>query len=262
MALKSDGTVWTWGDNSFGELGNGSSGNSNVPVQVAGLNQVTAIAAGNGYASFVRDGFAVALRWDGTVWAWGSGSRGQLGNGANNDSNVPVRVSGIGGVSAIATGGDCGLALLPDGTVWSWGHNASGELGIGSNTDTNTPVQIVALRGVVALGNSTAPLALESGGILLSWGYNGFGAVGNGTTTNSSVPVPVLGLSGVIAMGSNPTGSTNFAIAGAPVVVDVQAKINEALGVAAANDLNGDGVVNAVDVQIVINAVLGLGLRG
>jgi len=135
LALKSDGTVWAWGLQSFGELGNGTFGNpglqtgSDKPLQVLGLTGVKAIAA-VGFHS-------LALQSDGTVWAWGDNAYGELGNGTYTNSNTPVQVLGPGGVgfltgvAALAGGAYHSLALKSDGTVWAWGQNTSGELGNG-----------------------------------------------------------------------------------------------------------------------------------
>ena len=85
LTLKNDGTVWTWGYNESGQLGNGTNSNSNIPVQVSGLTGITAIMGGHHHS--------LALKNDGTVWTWGYNGSGQFGNGTNSDSNVPVRVS-------------------------------------------------------------------------------------------------------------------------------------------------------------------------
>src|SRR5664279_5468887 len=126
-----DGTVWAWGYNGSGGLGNGTTANSGTPVQVAGLTGVTAVAGG--YSA------GYALRGDGTVWAWGWNYYGQLGNGTTTDSSTPVQVAGPAGVTAIAGGrGGTGYALRRDGTVWAWGSNGHGELGNGTTTNSST----------------------------------------------------------------------------------------------------------------------------
>src|SRR5437867_3742727 len=111
QSARGQGTVSAWGDNSFGELGNGTNTASNTPMQVSGHSGVTAIAGGEPHG--------LALKSDGTVWAWGDNYQGQLGNGTNTSSNTPVQVSGLSGVTAIAGGELHSLALKSDGTVWA-----------------------------------------------------------------------------------------------------------------------------------------------
>lgn len=125
LALKDDGTVWAWGRNRYGQLGNGISGEdafSSTPVQVTGLANIVAVAAGGTHA--------LALKNDGTVWAWGSNNHGQVGDGTNqNIRTTPVQVKGLDGVGyltdvlAIAAGYRFSMALKNDGTVWFWGYN-------------------------------------------------------------------------------------------------------------------------------------------
>lgn len=199
VALKSDGTVWDWGYNAFGQLGNGTVANSSVPVQVSGLSAATAIASGGD--------FSMALKSDGTVWAWGYNASGQLGDGNTINSSVPVQVSGLTGVTAIATGVYSAYALKSDGTVWAWGYNQDGELGNGgSGGKSTTPVQVSGLTGVTAVtavatgSNNEHGMALKSDGTVWAWGNGLSGQLGNGTTTSSTIPVEVSGLSGVTAI--------------------------------------------------------------
>ena len=188
LALKDDGTVWAWGENNYGELGNGTNTDSNFPVQVSSLAAVTAIAAGMMYHS-------LALKNDGTVQAWGGNGYGELGNGNTTDSNVPVQVSSLTGVTAIAAGDHHSLALKNDGTLRAWGRNYYSELGNGNNTDSNVPVQVSALTDVTVIGTgSMHPLALKNDGTVWAWGANFYGELGNGTNTASNVPVQVIGL--------------------------------------------------------------------
>jgi hypothetical protein len=193
LALKSDGTVWAWGYNTDGELGNGSNTNSYVPVQVNSLTSITAIAAG-AYHS-------LALKSDGTVWAWGDNYYGELGNGSNTNSNVPVKVNSLTSIIAIAGGGYHSLALKNDGTVWAWGYNNHGQLGNGTNTDSNVPVQVTSLTSIIAIaGGGWHSLALKSDSTVRAWGYNNYGELGNGTNTDSNVPVQVTSLTSIIAI--------------------------------------------------------------
>jgi alpha-tubulin suppressor-like RCC1 family protein len=226
LALKSDGTVWDWGENSYGQLGNGTfttawpDGN-NHPVQVIDpsdpsgfLTHVSAIAAGFGHS--------LALKSDGTVWAWGYNISGQLGNGTVNPASPwgishPVQVidssdpSGfLTHVTAIAAGDLHSLALKSDGTVWAWGENYYGELGNGQFTTTSFsgishPVQVIDpgdvsgfLTHVIAIAAGGGfSLALNSDGSVRAWGFNKSGDLGIGTTTTTdpegiSHPVQVI----------------------------------------------------------------------
>jgi YD repeat-containing protein len=142
VALKNDGTVWAWGYNAQGQLGDGTTTQRTVPVQVmaspgVGLTNVKAIAAGYKHTVVVKN--------DGTVWTWGWNSDGQLGDGTTTDRKTPVQVSGLTNVKAVAAGYYHTVALKNDGTVWSWGYNYYGQLGDGTSGDTaskSAPVQV------------------------------------------------------------------------------------------------------------------------
>jgi len=194
ITLKSDGTVWTWGDNQHGQLGDGTATDRTTPVQVQGLTGVVAIAGGSYHS--------LALKSDGTVWAWGSNSSGQLGNGTTTKSYTPMQVQGLTGVVAIAAGGKHSLALKSDGTVWAWGDNWYGQLGNGTTTNRFTPVQVQGLTGVVAIaGGYYHTIALKQDGTVWTWGYNWYGQLGDGTSSpHRTTPVQVQGLTGVVAI--------------------------------------------------------------
>jgi len=207
LALKSDGTVWAWGANGSGQLGNGTNIGGYIPVQVkdnsgSPLTDIIAIAGGGWHS--------LALRNDSTVWAWGSNSYGQLGNGSNTDSNVPVQVSSLTGIIAIAGGSYHSLALKCDGTVWAWGYNVYGQLGNGTWTNSNVPVQVSSLTSIIAItGGPLHSLAVKNDGTVWAWGANGSGQLGNGTWDGSNVPVQVSSLTGIIAF----DGGGSFSLA-------------------------------------------------
>ena len=195
LALKSDSTVWVWGSNIYGQLGNGTTTSSNVPLQVSSLTGVVAIAAGLNHS--------LALKKDSTVWAWGSNSWGQLGDGTTTDRDLPVQVAYLSGATAIAAGKEHSLALKNDSTVWTWGFNSYGQLGNGTGiTSSNIPVGVSSLTGVIAIahGGSHHSLALKNDSTVWAWGRNNYGQLGNGTNTNSNVPVAVSSLTGVTAI--------------------------------------------------------------
>ena len=139
LALKNDSTVWAWGNNFYGELGNGANKQSNVPVSVISLTSVTAIAAGGlGYHS-------LALKNDGTVRAWGFNGSGQLGNGTLTNTNVPILVTSLTGIIGIAGNNRHSISQKNDLTIQTMGMNSSGQLGNGTYTNSNLPVQVKGL---------------------------------------------------------------------------------------------------------------------
>ncbi len=183
LAVMNDGTVRTWGSNLYGVLGNGASGEfSAVPVAISNLSQVKKVA---GCKNFYNP-FSLALKEDGTVWAWGGNNYGQLGNGTTTDQSSPVRVGALTNIVAIAAGSWHSLALRSDGTVWAWGANWHGELGDGTNDDRTSPVQVKGLDGqgfltdVVAIDAGDGySMALKSDGTVWAWGYNAGNVFGN-----------------------------------------------------------------------------------
>ena len=195
-ALLADKTVKCWGFNYYGQLGNGINTNSNVPVLVSNLTNVTAIILGFHHTC--------ALLTDSTVKCWGFNYYGQLGNGTKIDSNVPVLVSNLTNVTAIASNSHHTCALLADKTVRCWGKNSSGQLGNGTKIDSNVPVLVSNLTNVTAITlgrDHTCALLADS--TVKCWGTNFSGQLGNGTETSSNVPVAVSNLTNVTAIASN-----------------------------------------------------------
>lgn len=150
LALKKDGTVWALGRNDSGQLGNGTGTNSITPVRVKGLAGVIAISAGLAGAIQYTGGraftgkHALALKSDGTVWAWGNNFSGHLGDRTMQNRNTPVQVTGLSKIIALSAGADHNIALRSDGTIWTWGANNFGKLGDGNNwTKRYSPVQVI-----------------------------------------------------------------------------------------------------------------------
>jgi alpha-tubulin suppressor-like RCC1 family protein len=196
LALLPDGTVWGWGYNSYGQLGDDSTTERHTPVQVSGLTDVVAIACGEEHS--------LALKSDGTVWAWGWNAYGQLGDGSNDSSDTPVQVSGLSNIVAVAAGFYHSLALRADGTVWSWGGNGYGQLGNNSTSPSNVPVQVSGLTNVVAIAcGGEHSLALLADGTMMAWGANYEDQLGDCIypSQDRSAPVAVAGgVSDVVAI--------------------------------------------------------------
>ena len=243
LALLADGTVLMWGKNFYALNGDGKGDQGpgcecvDSPKPVPGITGAMAISA--------SPDIAMALISDGTVMAWGRNGEGDLGNGTSKpfvyegcECEVPVHVSGLSGVSAIAAGKYDGAAILSDGTLRSWGYNGDGELGIGTFTGpescggdpcSKVPVAVGGISGAGAIGVGIFhSVALLSDGTARAWGFNPFGQLGDGTTETSNVPVGVhvAGASGISVaynssfalLGPSQTLSVSLAGAGAGVV--------------------------------------------
>ncbi|HEX6699542.1 MAG TPA: RHS repeat-associated core domain-containing protein [Gaiellaceae bacterium] len=203
LAVRNDGTVWAWGYNADGELGNGTTTNRTTPAQVSGLSGATAVAAG--------DLHSLALTSGGAVKSWGQNQFGQLGDGTTTNRTTPVQVSGLTGVTAVAAGNYHSLALRSDGTVATWGYNGAGELGDGTVTTRTTPVTVQGLSGVVAIAGGGLPsfaghsVALKSDGTVWTWGYDKHGQLGIGSTSSTTTPqkVALTGVTAIAASGDN-----------------------------------------------------------
>ncbi len=174
VAVKSNGTVWTWGKNARGQLGNGTSDGSShlLPTQVPGLTNVIAVSAG--YE------FTLALKSDGTVWAWGQNIYGQIGNNTSmNNVKSPTKVLDLTDVVSIATGYNHSVALKSDGTVWFWGFNNHGQLGNGTLASPTKPRKS-NISGVTQIASGVWNVAaLKANGDVYVWGYNRRGIIGN-----------------------------------------------------------------------------------
>jgi len=191
IARAADGTVWTWGSNSNGQLGDGTTTNKLNPSQVADLTGVIDVSAGENHT--------VSLRDDGTVWAWGSNSNGQLGDGTALDRTSPIKVKNLDHVVTVEAGGMHSMAIKENGTLWAWGKNNYYQLGDGTTTNRALPVQVKGITNakVVALGLRNT-LLLKSDGTVWSIGYNDGGQIGDGTYLSAKQFVQVKGLTNVV----------------------------------------------------------------
>lgn len=204
-AVKTDGTVWTWGRNDYGQLGDNSTF-ATCPYAVQVLD-----STGNDYLTNIKQvsvgyAYVAALSKDGTVWSWGVGTSGQMGNGAKTTKKLPVQATGVENVTKIVAGNGTTTVLKQDGTVWGWGNNRYGTIGYGASSTTTSnanylkttqmQVKIDATTNLenvkdIAGGNETK-YALTKDGIVYGWGLNSIGEIGDTTTTNKNYATKAL----------------------------------------------------------------------
>lgn len=196
LALRSDGKVMAWGHNRDGQLGNGTRDTGWSPMEVTGLDRVVAVAAG--LASFAGNSFSGAVRDDGTVWVWGSGVAGVMGNGTRNPSPddpggrnlLPLQVPGLANVKTISLGFGHAAALLGDGTLRMWGFDGFGQIGVGTSAGYYPkPVPVKGITNVasVYLGGNRS-FAVRTDGSLWIWGF----ATGGQGILGKNLHVPTL----------------------------------------------------------------------
>ena len=200
ITLKPDGTVWTWGLNAHGQLGNGTTTDSSLPVQVLGpggtsyLNGIIAVMGGEQHN--------IALKSDGTLWTWGSNHEDQLGDGNATDSSTPVQVSGLTSIVKLAGRGYHSVAVKSDGTLWTWGWDEYGALGNGvadTNYDYPVPIEVQGVSNPIMItAGFQFSIALMQDHTLMAWGSNAEGEIGDGTTNDRLSPVPVPGIDQVV----------------------------------------------------------------
>ena len=191
-AIKTDGTLWTWGNNSKGQLGNNTciatGAGVSSPVQVVGAATTWCQVSGLSFA------FA-AIKTNGTLWTWGYAICGQLGDGTSISKSSPVQISsGATTWKQVSNSvlSPSGLATKTDGTLWSWGCNNSGQLGDGTTIDRCAPVQVLTCGSGAAWVEVNGGVAIKTDRTLWTWGCNNFGQLGDGTTISKSSPVQTI----------------------------------------------------------------------
>jgi len=224
LALQADGTVWAWGWNQSGELGDGTHTNQNAPVQVSGLKNIVQVSA--------TEGRSFAVKSDGTVYAWGNNVHGELGDGTNRNRIKPVKVLGLANVVQV-TAGRTSFAVKSDGTLWAWGYNQS-LVNVTQTTNvvqvaeswekvfvlladgtvwqlpslTDAPVQVAGLSGITQItAGRDFQLVLKSDGTVWAWGNNWIGQLGDGTTNFTDTPVQVSGLTNAVEISAGTSHS-------------------------------------------------------
>ena len=187
-AIKTDGTLWTWGANLLGALGDNTTTSKSSPVQT--------VSAGTNWKQIsTGTGFMLAVKTDGTLWAWGNNTIGQLGDNSIIHRSSPVQtVAGGTNWKYVSAGDNVSAAIKTDGTLWLWGMNSQGELGDNTTTSKSSPVQTVSAGTnwkQVAVGTPIVA-AIKTDGTLWTWGNNTYGQLGDNTTTSRSSPVQTV----------------------------------------------------------------------
>ena len=184
LAIKSDGTLWAWGGNNSGQVGDGTTENKSAPVQIGTDNDWSDVITSH-YSSY-------ALKANGTLWAWGSNGDGQLGDGSTVNVNFPVQIGTDNDWASLSGGYAHVVAIKSNGTAWAWGSNNYGELGDGSTSDSSSPKQVGSSNDweKIEAGDGYT-MALKTDGTMWAWGLNSFGKLGDGSTVNRTLPVQI-----------------------------------------------------------------------
>jgi alpha-tubulin suppressor-like RCC1 family protein len=189
LGVRSNGTAWAWGGNSFGRLGDGTTVDRSSPVSViGGFTDWCQVSAG--------DSHSLGVRCDGTAWAWGYNGFGRLGDGTTVTKSSPVSV--IGGFTdwcQVSSGSEHSLGVRSNGTAWAWGFNCHGRLGDGTTVSKSSPVSVIGgfTDWCQVSAGDRHSLGVRCDGTAWAWGSNGVGRLGDGTTVNKSSPVSVIG---------------------------------------------------------------------
>lgn len=222
LGIRADGTLWAWGENENGELGDGGTTNRYSPVQIGSDSNWAEVSCGRSISVALRtDGtlwswgisqliplqigsstdwvtiscgqsHRLALRANGTLWAWGNNQFGQLGDGALSFQSAPVQIGSATNWVSISAGINHSMAVRADGTLWGWGNSFYGQLGDGTTTQRTRPIQIGSgtnWASVACGGYHTVAERMD--GTLWSWGYNRYGQLGDGTVVNHTSPLQV-----------------------------------------------------------------------
>lgn len=183
------GALWAWGNNQYGQLGDGTVVSKSSPIRIGTLTDWVDIRSDDGT---VTDGKAVAIRDDGTIYGWGENSYGNIGNGTVTNKSSPVQIGALTTWKFVTENDQSAYAIKTDGSLWAWGQNTNGALGTGTLTNYSSPIQIGSLTNwAMVAGGINYTLALKTDGSMWSWGYNNVGQLGLGNTVSYSSPVRI-----------------------------------------------------------------------
>lgn len=184
LAIKPDGTLWGWGENASGQLGDGTNASNPIPIQIGSDTNWLKVSTNTDHT--------LGIKTDGTLWAWGDNLYGQVGDGTNINKTTPVQIGTDTNWKAVEAGILHSIALKTDGTIWSWGANMFHQLGDETSINRNFPAQVGTDNDWASINsNSSHTMAIKTNGTLWSWGGNSDGQLGDGTIVFRSYPVQV-----------------------------------------------------------------------
>lgn len=186
LAIKADNTLWAWGDNYYGQLGDGTFVTKTVPTQIGTDANWKSVATGGD-----TNTHTLAIKIDGTLWAWGINTYGQLGDGTTINKTTPIQVGGDTNWKSVTVGDYHSIAIKTDGTLWGWGYNAQGQAGQGISYGMRFSPSVIngsSTNNQSIVSGSSNNLVLKTDGSLYGWGYNSNGEVGDGTIIQRYFP--------------------------------------------------------------------------
>ena len=201
MAIKTDGTMWSWGYNVQGELGSNTVVNRSSPVQIGALTTWSIMSAGNAHN--------LAIKNDGTMWGWGINNNGHLGDNTILFRSSPIQIGALTTWSKVSAGTGASAAIKTDGTLWIWGTNITGQLGDNTIISRSSPIQVGLLTTWSQIASAGYHLAIKTDGTMWSWGYNAHGNLGDNTIILRSSPIQI----GSLTTWSKIDNSAQFSIA-------------------------------------------------
>lgn len=189
-AITKDGSLWMWGYNSHGQLGDGSTTNKHTPIKI--LDDAKSISLGKEHSAVIKS--------DGSLWMWGDNSYGQLGDNSTTDKYAPVKI--MDDIKSVSLGSNHSAAIKSDGSLWVWGDNSYGQLGDYTTTNKYVPVKLLDSVKNISLGSAHSA-AIKEDGSLWTWGYNRLGQLGNSTYSDNTTPVKILDNIKSVCLGSS-----------------------------------------------------------
>lgn len=215
IALKTDGTLWSWGYNNYGQLGSGTTTARSSPVQVGALTNWETIAMGSH--------FSMGVKTDGTLWTWGHNLYGTLADSTTVNKSSPIQIGTVANYKLVSGGGlGCAGAIRTDGTLWTWGHNIIGQLGSGTTANRSAVAQVGLLTNWKNIKIGAWAASVKVDGTLWAWGYNTDGNLGDGTVVHKSSPIQVGSLSNWknVSIGGGNESTINYAGVTAAIKTD------------------------------------------